>query len=247
MRALKGPAFTALGALALAIPLHARAEQPFAFGNAKPGDALPSAWEVLTLPDKTPPEFTLVEDSGTTVLRSESRAAAGSVTHKLRNDLSVEPVLQWRWKVARTVRAADLTRKSGDDFAARVYVSFDYPFEALPLGTRTRMLIAKVIFGRELPSAVICYVWDNKHPAGHVAKSTYTDRVRLIVLQSGDAKAGQWQAESRDLAEDFRIAFGDEWKGPVPPITGIAAGNDTDQTGEHATAWFGDFKFRGRS
>jgi hypothetical protein len=230
--------------LASVLAAQASAQQPIAFAGAKPGDALPAAWEVLTLPNKTPPEFAFVDDGGTTVLRSDSRAAVGSIMHKLRNDLSAEPVLQWRWKIASTVRGADLARKSGDDFAARVYVSYDYPFEALPLGTRTRMLIAKVIFGRELPSAIICYVWDNKHPVGLVARSTYTDRVRLIVLQSGDAKAGQWQSETRDLAADFRLAFGDEWKGPVPAITGIAAGNDTDQTGEHATAWFGDFKFR---
>jgi hypothetical protein len=236
-----------LVALALTVSPGAGAEQPFAFASAKPGDVLPSAWEVLTLPNMKPPEFRLVDDAGATVLRSESRAAVGSIMHKVRNDLSAEPILEWRWKIAGTVRNADLARKSGDDFAARVYVSFDYPFEALSLGTRTRMLIAKVIFGRELPSAVICYVWDNKHPVGHVATSAYTDRVRLVVLQSGDAKAGQWQTESRDLAADFRLVFGGEWKGPVPPVTGIAVGNDTDQTGENATAWFGDFKFRGRS
>jgi hypothetical protein len=173
-----------LASALLPLGLHAADKQPFAFAGAKPGDAMPAAWEVLTLPNKTPPEFAFIDDSGTTVLRSDSRAAVGSIMHKLRNDLSTDPILQWRWKIAGTVRGADLTRKSGDDFAARVYVSYDYPFEALPLGTRTRMLIAKVIFGRELPSAVICYVWDNKHPAGLVAKSTYTDRVRLIVFQS---------------------------------------------------------------
>jgi hypothetical protein len=47
--------------------------------------------------------------------------------------------------------------------------------------------------------------------------------------------------ERRDLEADFRAAFGSrEGKAP-PPVTGIAAGNDTDQTGESVTAWFGDF------
>jgi hypothetical protein len=29
-------------------------------------------------------------------------------------------------------------------------------------------------------------------------------------------------------------------------VTGIAAGNDTDQTGEAVTAWFGDFTLGAR-
>jgi hypothetical protein len=32
----------------------------------------------------------------------------------------------------------------------------------------------------------------------------------------------------------------------VPRVTGIAIGNDTDQTGESATAWFGDFRLEAR-
>lgn len=33
----------------------------------------------------------------------------------------------------------------------------------------------------------------------------------------------------------------------APAINGIAAGNDTDQTGERATAWFSDFRLEPRS
>ena len=32
----------------------------------------------------------------------------------------------------------------------------------------------------------------------------------------------------------------------MPPIAGITAGNDTDQTGEAVTAWFGDFRLEPR-
>jgi hypothetical protein len=32
----------------------------------------------------------------------------------------------------------------------------------------------------------------------------------------------------------------------VPRVTGIAVGNDTDQTGETVTAWFGDFRLEAR-
>jgi hypothetical protein len=60
---------------------------------------------------------------------------------------------------------------------------------------------------------------------------------------SGNGEAGRWQEERRDLASDFRTAFA---RDAVPRVTGIAAGNDTDQTGESATAWFGDFRLERR-
>ena len=63
--------------------------------------------------------------------------------------------------------------------------------------------------------------------------------MRIIVLESGAEKTGQWVTEERDVAADFRAAYGHE----PPAVTGIAIGNDTDQTGETALAWFGDFSF----
>jgi hypothetical protein len=42
------------------------------------------------------------------------------------------------------------------------------------------------------------------------------------------------------VAADFRAAFGVD----PPAITGVAVGNDTDNTGERMTTWFGDIGFR---
>jgi hypothetical protein len=116
--------------------------------------------------------------------------------------------------------------------------------ESLSLGARMKALVARAIWGEKLPTAALCYVWDNRHPPGTRAWNPYTDRVRTVVLRSG--RPGAWAAESRDLEADFREAFGSQWPGPVPRVTGIAAGNDTDQTGEAVTAWFGDFRLERR-
>jgi hypothetical protein len=59
------------------------------------------------------------------------------------------------------------------------------------------------------------------------------------VLESGAEHAGQWRDERRDVAADYRAAFGAQ--GKLPPVSGVAAGNDTDQTRERVDAWFGDF------
>ena len=176
------------------------------------------------------------------MLRIASRAAAGSVMHRLAADASVPPVLAWRWKVDRVVGAADLSRKEGDDYAARVYVTFDVPDSSLSFADRARIRLAKLLHGAEVPTAAICYVWDNRHPIGTSAWNAYTSRVRMVVLRSGAEGAGRWARERRDVASDFEAAFGM----PAPAVTGIAVSADTDQTGEAVTAWFGDLGFEAR-
>ncbi len=184
----------------------------------------------------------LVEDAGATVLRVRSANSAGGVAYRLGKSAHSPRRMAWRWKVDRVVEGAEFGRKAGDDFAARVYVFFDVPVEALPWRDRLKVRLARVLFGEELPTAGICYVWDNHRLAGTTAWSPYTNRIRMVVVESGSARAGQWVEEARDLEADFRAAFGEQWGKPMPAVTGIAAGNDTDQTGESAIAWFGDFR-----
>ncbi len=214
------------------------------FSAAKPGKSLPQGWRALGLPRVPAPEFDLVQDAGVTVLRSRAAAAAGTVTHALDASPAERPLLSWQWRVDRVVGRADLAQRDGDDFAARVYVFYDMPVESLAFGDRVKALLARAIWGERLPTAALCYVWDNRHAPGTSAWNPYTDRVRTVVLRSGSP--GAWAQERRDLEADFRSAFGAQWPGPVPRLTGIAIGNDTDQTGETVTAWFGDFTLAAR-
>ena len=240
---MKAGAALAVGLVACATALAAGADIA-PFSQARPGGPLPDGWRPLTLPRVAPPEVTLVEESGATVLRSRVAAAAGTVTHALDVLPAQRPVLSWRWKVDRVVARADLAEKGGDDFAARVYVFYDVPVEALSLGARVKAILARAVWGESLPTAAICYVWDNRHAPETSAWNPYTDRVRTVVLRSGSA--GAWREEARDLEADFRAAFGSQWTGPVPRVTGIAIGNDSDQTGETVTAWFGDLRLEAR-
>jgi hypothetical protein len=216
------------------------------FSAVPPGPGLPGGWRPLTLPGIKPPQVEVVADEGTSVLRVFSRAGGGTVAFALTNGAAAGSRLAWRWKIDRVVERADLHRKSADDFAARVYVFFDVPGQELSLGERAKRKLAKLLHGVEAPAAVICYVWDNRHPVGTSAWSPYSRRVRTVVLQSGNGRAGQWVAESRDVDEDFRAAFGTRGNKSPPRVSGVAVGNDTDQTGQHVTAWFGDLRFAPR-
>jgi hypothetical protein len=68
----------------------------------------------------------------------------------------------------------------------------------------------------------------------------YTDRVIMIVVESGEAKLNQWVKEERNIYEDYKKAFKEE----PPAISGIAIMTDTDNTGESVTAFYGDIIFK---
>lgn len=230
----------AAGAM-LAISLTVLGQAVPLFSMLSPGQPLPAAFRTITLPKIAHNRFSLVSDEGTTVLRVDSDNSAGSVAIPLAATRTQgNTTLEWRWKVSRMLEHADLENKTGDDFAARVYVFFDVPLESLPFMERSKIKLARMVAGSDVPTAAICYVWDNKHRVGLRAWSPYSTRVRKIVLQSGPEFIGRWKSESRDVAADFREAFGTE----MPVVTGVAVGNDTDNTDDKVTTWFGDVTFR---
>ncbi|MDQ6647843.1 MAG: DUF3047 domain-containing protein [Pseudomonadota bacterium] len=208
------------------------------FSDSAPGTPLPTGWKNYPMSRHRPKaNIRLDLDGHSTVLHIDANRSAGGIAHVL--DRSADQVLSWRWKVDHSVLNAEMETKQGDDFAARVYVFFDVPTSELTFGERLKLKLARVVMGQQLPRAALCYVWDNKHPIGTIAPNAYYGAVRTIVLQSGDRRAGQWQSQHRDLAADFRAAFGR----PAPHITGVAIASDTDNTDGHVNAWFGDLTF----
>jgi hypothetical protein len=183
--------------------------------------------------------YSLVSDGGTSVLKAEADNSMSALTHTIRVDTRRYPLLRWRWKIAAPVAGADMTRKEGDDYAARVYVLFDYPRARLPLSTRLGMKLAESLYKQTIPTAALNYVWDNRQPVGSIRANAYTDRARMIVVRSGSAGQDRWHTETRDLRADFRAAFGEE----PPDVIGLALATDTDNTGGRAQAWFGDVEF----
>lgn len=211
------------------------------FSTANPGAALPSPWRLATLPNiRNATRFALVNDDDAVVLRADASASMASIVHPLKLDAKRFPILSWRWKVANVLANADIRKKAGDDYPARVYVMFDYDSGRLSLIQRMKMAIARKRYGTDIPTAALCYVWDGKASAGTSVWSAYTDRVRMIVVESGTGNLNRWRSVERDIVADYRAAFGED----PPAISGVAVVSDTDNTGESATAYFGDIGLR---
>jgi len=209
------------------------------FSGGTPGAVPSPPWRATKLP-KVPREtrFLLVDDGGTTVLRADAQASMSGLSHGLRVDPRAMPTLEWRWRVSGVPERGEIGTREGDDYAARLYVLFDYDLAKLPFMTRMKIKVARSLYGEAVPAAGLCYVWDARAPVGTTAWSAYTDRLRMIVVESGPAKAGLWVSFRRNVVEDYRAAFGED----PPAISGVAIATDTDNTGAAVTAWYGDIR-----
>lgn len=242
---MKRRRFLAAGALAL-LPWAARAQAGvpvMRFSALRAGAALPPEYRAYAFGgQRKPTDYALVEDEGVTVLRARAEASASGILRALRVDTASLPLLAWRWKALRLPANGDLRTKSGDDFAARLYVTFDLPLAALSFEDRLGVRVARLLYGPDTPAAALCYVWATRASVGTMAPNAYTRRVRMVVVESGAANLGRWRAHERDVAADYRAAFG----GEPPPVSGVVVSTDSDNTGESAEALYGDVAFTAR-
>lgn len=202
--------------------------------------AIPEPWRVQQLDERiAPTQYALKAWDGVVAVEALAERSMALLGRPLDIDLEATPHLCWLWRVDAPLATADMRTKAGDDYAARVYVSFRVAPEALGFGTRAKLALARTIYGDQVPDAALNYVWDNRQPVGTFMPNAYTDRTRMIVLRSGAGDAGRWVMERRDVAEDFKRAFG-----ALPAqLSGIALASDTDNTRERARAGFAEFRF----
>jgi hypothetical protein len=216
--------------------------------SAQTGQA-PAPWRVVGVPGGKIPltEFAMVEIQARKVLRVTASRSYGNLVHDLPPTLPVAGLrLSWRWQLDVGLKGTDLHTRPGDDSPLKVCVLFDMPLEKLGLIERNLLRFARAASAERLPSATLCYVWDDKLGPETLLPNAYTDRVRLLVATSGTTAAlGQWVAHTRDVAADFRRAFGAE-SGSLPPVMAVLVGGDADNTGGYSLGFVDDLRLEPR-
>jgi hypothetical protein len=209
------------------------------FSSSEPGLGLPEGWKPLTF--KKIPKLTtyeLVKDAGRIVVKATSDASASGLTKEVKIDSKEFPVVRWHWKVENLLKNSDAMRKDGDDYPARLYITFEYDPDKVSFGKKLKYKAGQVLFG-DIPIGAINYVWERKAPVGSIIDNAYTDFVKMVVVESGPQRLGMWVEEQRNIYEDYKKAFGEE----PPLINGVAIMSDTDNTKERAVAYYGDITF----
>ncbi len=193
-------------------------------------------WRVVGLPEQKPPLTRYTADlvDGRTALRIDARGSYGNLVLE-RPGLAAPQRLSWAWKVEQANPAADLRTKAGDDSPAKVCLSFDLALERVPFVERQLLRLARARTAQALPAATLCWAWGHAEPVDTVIDNPYSRRVRTIVLRGHANGSGRWFDESRDVAADFRRAFGDE-SPELPRLLALGLAGDADNTQGHSIA-----------
>ncbi len=211
------------------------------FSAEKSGENLPYGWKPFLFKKiKKHTFYSLVLDNGIAVVKAVADSSASGLIRETRLSLKEYPIISWTWKVSNILEKGNVHNKNGDDYPARVYIIFEYTPEKLSFLEKSKYEIARLIYGQYPPYAAINYIWESRAPKGSVIPNPYTNRTMMFVVESGEDKINQWVEEERDVYKDYKKAFGDE----PPMISGVAVMTDTDNTGEKATAFYGDIKFK---
>jgi hypothetical protein len=183
--------------------------------------------------------YTLVKEDGRTVLRASADRSASAYAVPLQPPASVPTSLTWRWKTDALIPGADNRERSKEDSPVRVMLAFDGDFSTLSPEEQTRFKRAKSFTGQDLPYATLMYIWSEQVPVETIIPSTHTSQVKMLVVASGRAGLGQWQTVRRNVAADYRRAYG----AAPGPVLSVSVMTDTDNTGEKAVGEYADIRF----
>ena len=157
--------------------------------------------------------FYVVKEGGNKFLRAYSNGEAVHLTMANDRDgfdwdLRTHPLLSWDWRANELPRGAREDKTRLNDAGLGLYVFFD---------------MKGVLFKK--PEA-IKYTYSSTLPVGTILKQ---DRLRVMVVASGEREFGRWMTIERNVVNDYRQAFNEE--PPNRPIS-IRLWSDSDNTNQ---------------
>ncbi len=155
------------------------------------------------------------------VLQAESESVASSLYKEVRIDLQKTPYLNWSWRIDKQLAIQDEMQKSGDDFAARIYI----------------IIKGEWFFWQ---TKALNYVWASGSPKGKVWANPFAgNSVMMMAVRSGGDKTLQWYTEKRNVLADIQSYIGED----ISYIDAIAIMTDTDNAGGSALSYYDNIYF----
>jgi len=177
-------------------------------------------WEEKSFKGQTRYQLKSDDEQGT-VLHASSNGSASVFGKRVNIDLSRTPYLNWRWKIANRLEGIEETKKSGDDFAARIYI-----------------VKTSGLFGRK--TKAVNYVWSSNQGIGTSWSNAYQpNNSKMLAVRGPEHEIGQWVTEKRNVAIDFERMFGKS----IRSIDLVVIMSDTDNSGQSVSASYGDIYF----
>jgi hypothetical protein len=176
-------------------------------------------WEHKTFKSET--RYQLQTLDGVTVLKAESHNAGSGLFKEQHIDLDKTPMLNWSWRIANRLNGLNEQNKSGDDYAARIYV----------------VVKGGLAFWQ---TKAINYVWSSNTAKDTVWPNAFAgNHAMMLALRGPEAPLNVWHNEKRNVRTDLKKLFNED----LHSIDAVALMSDTDNSGGQVSAFYGDIWF----
>jgi len=188
----------------------------FNFNGSKIRDGVPAPWQFrrwspIVGIGNFEATARVEKQGGQKVLYVKSVESGFIVGAKKQIDATQYPWASWRWKAETLPTGGSFKRRATNDQALQVLFGFE-------------------------GGNVLGYIWDSTgRPGASGSGLAFREDVRVIVLQAGPGKVGQWVSERRNFVEDFRRLF----KEAPGPLGGVAIQTNSQHTESTGSGWVG--------
>jgi hypothetical protein len=226
----------ALGGIAgaLALPLLA------ACTSAPKRVASAEEWHDVPLPGKPRTAYRWEALPEGRVLVARADGSASMYRKRLARPLESVGDVEFAWWAQSLPDGGDVASADASDAAARVMFAFGGDHSKLSARNHLMFELARSLTGETPPFATLAYVWDAQAPVGRMVVHPRSDRMRKIVVESGRDGLRQWRGYRRNLAADYRAAFGET----PGPLLAVAVMTDSDNTRSQLTTRYRDIVLR---
>ena len=201
-----------------------------------------SGWHHFKLPAKRMNTFTPVRMNDRDAMQVQSDGSASMLRQKVQIAPEELNHVKFSWKVPELIARADMALRHADDSPVRIVLAFEGDRSRFSAKNAMLSELSHTLTGEPLPYATLMYVWCNTRAPGSVIINPRTDRIRKIVVETGDRNLNQWLDYERNIRADFENAFGE----PPGALVGIGVMTDTDNTHSMAKAWYGPLRLAGQ-
>ena len=184
-------------------------------------DDVPEGWE---LDDKEKPiDISLVKEGEQFAVCFKSKASAFGIYNEQDFDIKDYPILNWEWKVTKLPDGGNFLEEDKDDQAAQVYISFG----------------SLSFFNKPFVKAV-GYYWSSTLPVGTEGECPTWSKSRVIVVETGEEKLGEWITEKRNVYQDYERLFDDD---DPSDVSALRLYTNSQHTGTGTEAFFRNIYF----
>jgi hypothetical protein len=176
-------------------------------GELKPDDL---KWEIFRVPGKQPASYSYVRHDGRDAVLAKVDSSGSILRHRHRIEPEQLGLVRFSWNVPNAGAGANLKLPQLEDVPVRVVLAFEGDRSRLSMKNSLLSELSRLLTGEEMPFATLVYSWSRVSQPGEVLVNERTDRIRKIVVDSGDHGYNEWLSYERDIRADYRRAFGED-------------------------------------